>query len=174
MNEDLEYFSKIVLVGEIKEAAPKLFQIVNNLGFRIVRIIMIKRSPKVLQFMIERKNLSDITIKDCTKLSRVISVFLDEIDVIKNEYNLEISSPGLERPILEYRDFKRFIGSEVKIKLKNKYEEKSKFIGMIKECEKNKITLIDSKDSEVITIPFILVENANLVFSNFGYKNLRG
>jgi ribosome maturation factor RimP len=174
VSEDLEDFSKIVLVGEIKEAAPKLFQIINNLGFRIVRIIMIEGSIKVLQFMIERKNLSDITIKECTKLSRIISVFLDEIDVIEDGYNLEISSPGLERPILEYRDFKRFIGSKVKIKLKNKYEKKSKFIGMIKECEKNKITLIDSKDSEVITIPFTLVDDANLVFSDLGYKNLRG
>lgn len=174
MSEDLVSFSKISQVKEIKEIAPKLFKIIITLGFRIVRVIMIEGSPKVLQFMIERKDLSDITIKECTKLSRIISEFLDEVDLIEGDYNLEVSSPGLERPIIEYEDFERFMGSEIKIKLKDKFKEKYKFIGMIKECEKNKITLIDLKDSEVITIPFALIENANLVFRDFGYKNLRG
>ena len=124
MDEKLDNFSKIVQAEEIVEIAPKLLRIINNLGFRVIRVLMIEGSSKTLQFMIERADLSDITIKECSKLSRVISEILEERELIQDRYNLEVSSPGLERPIIEYSDFKRFIGSEVKIKLKDQYKKK--------------------------------------------------
>ena len=167
MEEKLDNFSKIVQAKEIIEIAPKLFKIISNLDLRVVRIIMIEGSTKTLQFMIEGADLSDITVRQCTKVSRLISEVLDEKDYIHGDYNLEVSSPGLERPIIEYSDFKRFIGSKVKIKLINKHENKIRFTGLIKECLNEKITLIDNKDNNIIVLPFALIDEAKLVFSDF-------
>ena len=165
MDEKLENFSKIVQAKEVIEIAPKLLQSINSLGFRVVRISMIESYKKTLQFMIERADLSEITIKECTKLSRLISEILDEKDFIVGEYNLEISSPGLERPIIEYSDFKRFIGSKAKIKLKEECKKKIRFTGLIKECVDKKITFIDNKDDEILIIPIASIDEAKLVFS---------
>ena len=166
MDEKLENFSKIVQAKEVIEIAPKLLQSINSLGFRVVRISMIESYKKTLQFMIERADLSEITIKECTKLSRLISEILDEKDFIVGEYNLEISSPGLERPIIEYSDFKRFIGSKAKIKLKEECKKKIRFTGLIKECVDKKITFIDNKDDEILIIPIASIDEAKLVFSD--------
>ena len=77
--------NKIFQVREIEKLAPKLNERINILGFKIVRVIMIESSKKTLQFMIERSDLTDITIKECAKLSRVISEILDAEDLIKEE-----------------------------------------------------------------------------------------
>lgn len=167
MEEKLDNFSKIVQAKEVIEIAPKLFKIINNLDLRVVRIRMIEGSTKTLQFMIEGADLSDITIKQCTKVSRLISEVLDEKDYIHGDYSLEVSSPGIERPLIEYIDFKRFVGSKVKIKLINKYENKISFTGLIKKCLDKKITFLDNKDSKVIIIPFALIDEAKLVFNGF-------
>jgi ribosome maturation factor RimP len=166
VDEKLENFSKIVQAKEVIEIAPKLLQSINSLGFRVVRISMIESYKKTLQFMIERADLSEITIKECTKLSRLISDILDEKDFVVGEYNLEISSPGLERPIIEYSDFKRFIGSKAKIKLKEECKKKIRFTGLIKECVDKKITFIDNKDDEILIIPIASIDEAKLVFSD--------
>jgi len=167
VEEKLNNFSKIVQAKEVIEIAPKLFKIISNLDLRVVRIIMIEGSTKTLQFMIEGADLSDITVRQCTKVSRLISEVLDEKDYIQGDYTLEVSSPGLERPIIEHSDFKRFIGSKVKVKLINKHENKMRFTGLIKECLDDKITFIDNKENKIFTVPFALIDDAKLVFSDF-------
>lgn len=167
MEEKLDNFSKIVQAKEIIEIAPRLFKTASNLDLRVVRIMMIEGPTRTLQFMIEGADLSDITIRQCTKISRLISEILDEKDYIQGEYTLEVSSPGLERPIIEYSDYKRFIGSKVKIKLINKYENKIRFTGLIKECLDKKITFIDKKDDKILIVPVTAIDDAKLVFSDF-------
>ena len=159
--------NKIFQVRELEKLAPKLNESINILGFKIVRVIMIESSNKTLQFMVERSDLTDITIKECAKLSRVISEILDAEDLIKEEYLLEVSSPGLERPIIEYNDYKRFKGNIVKVKLTEKYNNKMSFKAYIKDCEDNKITFIDNKDEEIITLPLSIISNAKLVYNEF-------
>ena len=167
MVNDKLNIDKIFQVRELEKLAPKLIQKINFLGFKIVRVVMIDSGKRTLQFMIERSDLNDITIKECAKLSKVISEILDERDLIKGEYLLEVSSPGIERPIIEYSDYKRFKGSMVKIKLTEKYNNKTSFKAYIKDCEDNKITFIDNKDEEIITLPLSLIGNAKLIYNEF-------
>ena len=115
--------------------------------------------------MIERSDLKDITVKECAKLSKIISEILDEKNLIKEDYFLEVSSPGIERPLIEYEDFIRFTGSKVKINLLEKIHNKIKFNACIKECNGfDMITFIDNKDAEVIDVPFSLINKARLLF----------
>lgn len=165
MSNNLDVISKIFQVKELVELAPKLFKTIKNLGFRTVRVIMIEESSNTLQFMIERSDFTDITIKECTKLSKVISEILDEKGLIKEDYFLEVSSPGIERPLIEYSDFTRFIGNRVKINLLEKVNNKIKFNASIKQCNgSDMITFIDNKDEEVIHVPFSLINKARLIF----------
>ena len=165
MSNNLDVISKIFQVNELAELAPKLFITIKNLGFRTVRVIMIKESNNTLQFMIERSDFTDITIKECAKLSKVISEILDEKDLIKEDYFLEVSSPGIERPLIEYIDFTRFTGNKVKINLLEKVNNKIKFNACIKQCNgTDMITFIDNKDEEVIHVPFSLINKARLIF----------
>ena len=165
MSNNLDVISKIFQVKEIMELAPKLFIAIKNLGFRTVRVIMIEGTNNTLQFMIERSDFTDITIKECVKLSKVISEILDEKDLIKEDYFLEVSSPGIERPLIEYIDFTRFIGNKVKINLLEKVNNKIKFNASIKQCNgSDMITFIDNKDEEVIHVPFSLINKARLIF----------
>ena len=165
MSNNLDVISKIFLVKEIEELAPKLFITIKNLGFRTVRVIMIEGTNNTLQFMIERSDFTDITVKECAKLSKVISEILDEKDLIKEDYSLEVSTPGIERPLIEYIDFTRFIGNKVKINLLEKVNNKIKFNACIKQCNgSDMITFIDNKDEEVIHVPFSLINKARLIF----------
>lgn len=165
MSNNLDVISKIFQVKEIAELAPKLSIAIKNLGFRTVRVIMIEGTNNTLQFMIERSNFTDITVKECAKLSKVISEILDEKDLIKEDYFLEVSSPGIERPLIEYIDFTRFIGNKVKINLLEKVNNKIKFNACIKQCNgSDMITFIDNKDEEVIHVPFSLINKARLIF----------
>ena len=165
MSNNLDVISKIFQVKEIEELAPKLFITIKNLGFRTVRVIMIEGTNNTLQFMIERSDFTDITVKECAKLSKVISEILDEKDLIKEDYSLEVSSPGIERPLIEYIDFTRFIGNKVKINLLEKVNNKIKFNACIKQCNgSDMITFIDNKDEEVIHVPFSLINKARLIF----------
>lgn len=165
MSNNLDVISKIFQVKEIAELAPKLSIAIKNLGFRTVRVIMIEGTNNTLQFMIERSDFTDITVKECAKLSKVISEILDEKDLIKEDYFLEVSSPGIERPLIEYIDFTRFIGNKVKINLLEKVNNKIKFNACIKQCNgSDMITFIDNKDEEVIHVPFSLINKARLIF----------
>ena len=165
MSNNLDIISKIFQVKELAELAPKLFITIKNLGFRTVRVIMIEGTNNTLQFMIERSDFTDITIKECTKLSKVKSEILEEKDFIKEDYSLEVSSPGIERPLIEYVDFTRFTGNKVKINLLEKVNNKIKFNACIKQCNgTDMITFIDNKDEEVMDVPFSLINKARLIF----------
>ncbi len=160
-------FDKVFQVKELEKIAPKLNKVINSLGFKIVRVIMTESQTRTLQFMIERSDLTDINIKECVKLSKIISEILDNNDLIKEEYLLEVSSPGIERPIIEYNDYKRFKGSMVKVKLFEKYNNKTKFNAYIKDCDDNKVTFLDNKDKEIMILPLSLISNAKLVYNEF-------
>lgn len=79
-------------------------------GYEIVRILFGGEKRKNLQVMIERIDGLEITVDDCEKSSRLISVLLDVNDPIQEHYLLEVSSPGIERPLVKLKDFQRFCG----------------------------------------------------------------
>jgi len=103
-----------------------------------------------------------ISIADCTNISRQVSDLLDVEDIIPNAYTLEVSSPGLNRPIRRPKDFKKFIGQEVHIKTKEPYGNRRNFRGYLVEFSDNNIT-IRCKDETVYEISLENVYKANLI-----------
>ena len=99
----------------------KIWQIIEypleEMGYNIVRIKLSESKNKVLQIMIEHQNGAAITVDDCQKVSYFLSALLDVEDPIQGNYNLEISSPGIDRPLVRLKDFQKHQGLMVRIKL---------------------------------------------------------
>ena len=84
--------------------------VISGLGYETVRILTIGQANPTLQIMIDKLDGSDIVVEDCATVSRKISEVLDANDPIKDKYNLEVSSPGLDRPLTKPAHFARFAG----------------------------------------------------------------
>lgn len=89
--------------------------LIDEMGFDLVRVITIGNVNPTLQIMIERKDRENIVVDDCAAVSRAVSALLDEKDPIAGRYTLEVSSPGLDRPLTALENFVRFAGFEAKI-----------------------------------------------------------
>ncbi len=111
-------------VAEIVEPA------IANLGFDLVRVRVWESSAPKLQIMAERRE-GQIDMQDCVDLSRVLSPLLEEADPVGIKYVLEISSPGIDRPLTRVRDFETYTGSRVKIELGEPFEGQKRFRGRL-------------------------------------------
>jgi len=102
-----------------------------------------------------------ITLEDCERVSHQVSGILDVEDAIQGHYSLEVSSPGLDRPLFTLDHFKRFIGKQAKIKLAAPIDGRRKFNGVIRAVGDNQVVL--EMDAEEFELPFNAIEKANLV-----------
>lgn len=102
-----------------------------------------------------------VTLQDCERFSRALSAALDVEDVIRTAYVLEVSSPGLDRPLRRLQDFMLNIGKLARVSIREKIDEQSFFIGRITEVDGNTIRLI-LEDSKEVLIPFEQISKARL------------
>jgi ribosome maturation factor RimP len=132
---------------------------VNALGFELVGIEFIRSRHPVLRIYIDSED--GITVDDCADVSRQVSAVLDVEDPITTAYNLEVSSPGLDRPLFTLEHYQRFLGQEVMINLRIAMFNRRKWQGVIKQIEDEMITLtVDGKDE---TFAFSNIQKANIV-----------
>ncbi len=114
----------------------------------------------MLRIYIDRAE-EGVTVEDCEKVSRQVSSLMDVEDPISGEYTLEVSSPGLERPLYNLEQFQRYVGEEVAVKLRFPYEGRRKFKGRLNGVEGEDILLV-VEDHEYL-FPVDSVEKANVV-----------
>ncbi len=139
--------------------------IVEGLGYEVVRITTIGETNPTLQIMIEHKDYEkELTVDDCAKVSRAVSAELDEKDPIENKYKLEVSSPGIDRPLTKLEHFKRYVGEVIKLETAELIENRKRFKGKIKEVNGEEIVV---EDEEVCyQIPFSQVNKAKMVLTD--------
>jgi len=104
--------------------------VIDNLGFRIVRVRTSGMSGFTLQIMAERPDGS-MSIEDCEMLSRALSPVLDVEDMIDSAYRLEVSSPGIDRPLVRRSDFERYAGNIVKVEMAVAVDGRKRFRGQL-------------------------------------------
>jgi ribosome maturation factor RimP len=117
--------------------------VANGLGFALVRVKITQENGMTLQIMAEDEN-GRFTIVNCEALSKDLSPVLDVEDPIDREYHLEVSSPGIDRPLVRRRDFAAYVGHEVKIELSDMINGRKRFRGFIKAVD---------DEAVVITLP---------------------
>jgi ribosome maturation factor RimP len=147
----------------------KIAPLVEDDGLEIVELKFFEGGPaSVLRIYVDKAG--GVTVDQCANLSRKISDFLDIEDLIPSRYKLEVSSPGLDRPLFSGADFKRKIGERVKVFLKEEVSGRMELVGKIKNLEEeNLLLLIESPASRLDEgaeeiIPLKKVVKAKIMF----------
>jgi ribosome maturation factor RimP len=142
--------------------------IAGDLGLELVQVVYLRESYGwVVRILVDRID-GAVTLDDCSTLSRELSDVLDIEDPIETKYRLEVSSPGLDRPLVKKEDYQRFAGREITLKTAQPVEGRSKFKGRLEGLEENTVKLeVDGKTYE---LDLTNVKSANLVpdFGGFG------
>ena len=138
---------------------------IEAMGFEVVRILMTGDQRPTLQIMIERQDRKNLVVDDCAAVSRAISAILDEKDPIDSEYSLEVSSPGIDRPLTKPEHFSRFAGYEAKVETSDTVDGRKRFKGKIISLEPNNNIKIMMDDKEY-SVPFESVSKAKLVLTD--------
>lgn len=134
--------------------------VVAALGYELVGIeYMPQGKHSLLRVYIDAED--GITLDDCSRVSHQLSGLLDVEDVIKGQYNLEISSPGLDRPLFTAEQFARFAGHEVKIRVSIPQAGRRNFQGVLRGIQDDAVML--DLESEQVAIPLNAIDKAHLV-----------
>jgi ribosome maturation factor RimP len=136
----------------------------SELGFRIVRVRVSGNRRKRLQIMAERVSDGEMGIDDCSRLSRALSPVFDLEDPIQGEYDLEISSPGIDRPLMRIEDFERFQGHQAKLELAAMNDNQRRYKGVISAVEGDVIVL-ETEQGEA-RLKFGQLSDARLVLTD--------
>ncbi len=117
-------------------------------------------SERVLRVFVENRQ-DEVDLNDCERISRQLSLWLDEEDFIDESYILEVSSPGLERPLRDKEDFKRFTGEKVFIKTYAPVKNKKEFTGLLKGIQ-DETVFINLQNDETVELPYNSIAAARL------------
>lgn len=140
--------------------------VIANLGYETVRIMTIGQVNPTLQVMIDVPDGSrEINVDDCAKVSRALSVVLDEKDPIKDKYSLEVSSPGLDRPLTKPEHFVRFKGYTAKVETINEVDKRKRIKGVILGLDENNNVHIDMDGKEFV-VEFDNIAKAKIVITD--------
>ena len=145
-----------------KKIKDLVLPIIEQLGFELVRIRFFDKEKATLQIMLDKNN-KGIEIAECATISTNISAILDVNDPIDNEYNLEISSPGINRPLTRRKDFNVWEGYGVRIKTSEIIDHRKNFKGILRGVKNNEVLLEVTEGT--IGLEFDWVEEAYLSVS---------
>ncbi|SRR5579883_2631849 len=138
----------------------RLAAIVTALGYEFVGSELAGQGRgSVLRVYIDKDQ--GVTVDDCSKVSRQISAMLDVEDPIQGQYSLEVSSPGLDRPLFEISHFQKYIGQKVKIRLLAPIDTRRNLVGILTRVEGMNIHLI--VDAVEVVVPFSEIDKAKLI-----------
>lgn len=137
---------------------------VEAMGFRLVKVDYTGgRNPR-LQIMAEDPNTGSMNVDNCAKLSRAVSAILDVEDPLSGTYALEISSPGIDRPLVRLEDFEKFLGFDAKIETSRAIDGRKRFKGRLAEVKEG-IVRIETKE-QAYDLAYEDIDNAKLLLSD--------
>jgi ribosome maturation factor RimP len=155
-------------VGLAANVAALIEPALEDRGFRLVRVAISGREGKTVQVMAERPD-GTMSIEDCEIVSRDISPLLDVHDPIAGSYRLEVSSPGIDRPLVRPSDFEVWSGYEAKIELKEPIDGRKRFRGRLEGFEDGEVRIdvdLGEAGRSTIGLPIGLIAEAKLVLTD--------
>jgi len=152
-------------VGPVeKQVIDAITPSLEDMGYTVVRVKQFSRPRgSTLQIMAERKDDAAMTVEDCETISRQVSALLDVADPIKGKYDLEVSSPGIDRPLVRKEDFARYLGYEAKIETSFPIEGRKRFRGKLLRMEGDDVAI--QVDNAEFRLPLNAVDEAKLVLT---------
>jgi ribosome maturation factor RimP len=149
------------LAARVEELIAPMLE---SMDYDIVRIQLGGGRRIVLQIMAERKDEAAMTVEDCASISRAVAAVLDVEDPITDAYELEVSSPGLDRPLTRLADFNRFAGFEAKVETSMSLDGRRRFSGRLVGVDGENVKLMVEGDE--VVLPFEDIAKAKLVLTD--------
>lgn len=141
------------------------------MGYELVRVMIDGKRQLRLQIMAERSDGSGMGVEDCAAISRHVSALLEVEDPIEGSYTLEVSSPGIDRPLIKAADYTRFAGHVAKVEMRTARDNRRRFTGKIKGLEGEAVVLDTEEGS--ISLPLAEIERAKLVLTDALLKSAK-
>ncbi|MGG7581662.1 ribosome maturation factor RimP [Rhizobium sp. Nf11,1] len=169
-NADNELEPRLITeTGLDQRLADIIEPVLVGMGFRLIRVRMLNQNGATMQVMAER-NDGTMTVQDCEEVSMAISPVLDVEDPIDKEYHLEVSSPGIDRPMVRKSDFVRWQGHLVKCETSIMIGNRKRFRGKIVEADADGFTLerdqVAYGEEQKAIIPFTALSDAKLILTD--------
>jgi ribosome maturation factor RimP len=143
--------------------------VINELGLRLVRVAILAQAGTTVQIMADKQG-GAISVDECALISRRLSPLLDAHDPVSGGYTLEVSSPGIARPLVRASDFEDWAGFEAKIELNEMIDGRRRFRGVLEGFEDGevllRVTLKDGEEPQVIGLPAHMIGEAKLVLTD--------
>ena len=141
--------------------------VVEDLGYEIVRVRLMTGKESILQIMAQKPD-GTIEVDDCAKVSTAVSAILDVEDPILDAYTLEVSSPGIDRPLTRLKDFDLWAGNEAKIETEEMIDGRRRFKGELRGTEDDEVLIEIEEQGESVTIglKFEWLTDAKLVLTD--------
>ncbi len=148
------------MTSKLEQLQDILTPVIEALGYECWGIEYTSQGRhSLLRVYIDQEN--GILIEDCETVSRQLSAVMDVEDPISSEYTLEVSSPGMDRPLFTLAQFSAFVGEQVKIRLRSPVEERRNFQGLIRSVEDQDVVI--QVDEYEYLLPIDLIEKANIL-----------
>jgi ribosome maturation factor RimP len=169
-NADNEREPRLITeTGLDQRLADIIEHVLVDMGFRLIRVRMLNQNGMTMQVMAE-KNDGTMTVEDCEQVSMAISPVLDVEDPIDKEYHLEVSSPGIDRPLVRKSDFTRWQGHLVKCETSIMIGNRKRFRGKIVEADADGFTIerdqVAYGEEQKVVIPFTALSDAKLILTD--------
>jgi ribosome maturation factor RimP len=153
-------------VTDVAGLAKRIEPEVNSLGYDLVRVAMIGgASDPTLQVMAERADTRQLDLSDCETISRRLSDWLDANDPIEGSFRLEVSSPGIDRPLTRPKDYADWAGHEARINLAEPRDGRKQFSGTLLGLDGETVKLL-GKDGQTYAFPFSTIASAKLLLTD--------
>ena len=133
-------------------------------GLELVRVAVQGQARPVLLIMIDRSDEADVAMDDCVAASRTVSTLLDVADPMPGEYRLEVSSPGLDRPLTRTGDFARYAGHEARVEMREAVDGQRRFRGRLEGIAGDVVTL--TTETGPVSLPFAGIVRAKLILTD--------
>ncbi len=146
------------MVDQVRQLAE---DIIAAEGLELVHVEFVSEGKKrILRIFIDRED--GVTIDDCVRVSRQMGYELDVADMVSGEYSLEVSSPGVDRIVGSRKDFIRFAGERVKMKLRQSLDGRRNLTGLLEGMDEDHDTVLVAVDGVQLAVPFDSIRRANL------------
>jgi len=141
-----------------------LTPILDAMGYDMVRLQISGSKRPTMQVMAERRDGVAMTVEDCAEISRAISAVLDVEDPFDTAYSLEVSSPGIDRPLVRAQDYERFEGFQARVELREPVQGQRRFKGQLAGVKDGKILL--NQEGTTVELPLVQVQRAKLILTD--------
>jgi ribosome maturation factor RimP len=151
-------------VDRTREITDLIEPTLNEMGFELVRVLVSGGQRPTLQIMAERKDQTPMTLEHCAEVSRAVSALLDVADPISGAYRLEVTSPGIDRPLVRRADYQRFAGLEARLETELPIDGRRRFRGRLVGLAGDQVRLALPEGEQ--SIPFDAIKKAKLVLTD--------